>query len=223
MAMSTSERASRAARAKNILVGQKNRQEYLKHPNLCKSCNHPILPKEGKKLQQTKRQKFCNKSCAAHFNNLGKNYNPRGVDRKQVRTISCKNCGIIFQCSSNKRRYCDKCGPEYQLNRALEEKAKSEVSRTSIQSHAQGNILGTKTCRICGYSIFVEVCHIKSVSSFPGDSLVSEINHPSNLIYLCPNHHKELDRRLLQLEGISGETEGQMVAARTRGGVGSRC
>ena len=52
-------------------------------------------------------------------------------------------------------------------------------------------------CYICGYSKHVEVCHIKPVSSFSLDSKLSDVNHISNLIMLCPNHHWEFDNGML--------------------------
>jgi hypothetical protein len=57
----------------------------------------------------------------------------------------------------------------------------------------------SKQCIVCGYSIYTEVCHKKDVGEFPGNTLIKEINDISNLICLCPNHHKELDLRLIQV------------------------
>ena len=52
---------------------------------------------------------------------------------------------------------------------------------------------------IVGYTNHVEVAHIKAVSNFSEDSLISEINDISNLIGLCPNHHWEYDNGLLDI------------------------
>lgn len=56
-----------------------------------------------------------------------------------------------------------------------------------------------KACKICGYKNYVEVCHIKAIADFNKDSLVKNINSLNNLLYLCPNHHWELDNGLLQI------------------------
>ena len=37
------------------------------------------------------------------------------------------------------------------------------------------------------------MAHIKAVSDFNDDTLISEINDIDNLIALCPNHHWEYD------------------------------
>ena len=54
-------------------------------------------------------------------------------------------------------------------------------------------------CKVCAYKQYVEVCHIKAIADFNPTSLINEINSLSNLIYLCPNHHIELDKGILNL------------------------
>lgn len=46
-----------------------------------------------------------------------------------------------------------------------------------------------------GYSKYVELAHVKAISSFPETATLGEINDPSNIFVLCPNCHRELDRR----------------------------
>lgn len=50
-----------------------------------------------------------------------------------------------------------------------------------------------KWCICCGYDKHFEVAHIKAVSDFEDNTLISEINSEDNLIALCPNHHWEYD------------------------------
>lgn len=50
-----------------------------------------------------------------------------------------------------------------------------------------------KQCVVCGYDKHYEVAHIKAVSDFQDEALISEINDEGNLIALCPNHHWEYD------------------------------
>jgi len=52
---------------------------------------------------------------------------------------------------------------------------------------------GMTSCQKCGYDKHVEICHLKAVASYPPDTKISEINHISNLISLCPNCHWEMD------------------------------
>lgn len=55
-----------------------------------------------------------------------------------------------------------------------------------------------KVCCICGYDKHVEIAHLKPIHSFPKESLLSEVNDASNLMYLCPNCHWEQDNGLLK-------------------------
>ena len=77
-----------------------------------------------------------------------------------------------------------------------------QSARTSIRKDAQKSFENSGKvykCIICGYDKHVEIAHIKAVSEFEDNALVSEINHPDNLIGLCPNHHWEYDNGLLKL------------------------
>jgi predicted Zn-ribbon and HTH transcriptional regulator len=56
-----------------------------------------------------------------------------------------------------------------------------------------------KVCKVCGYSLHTEVCHIKDVKDFPSSALISEINHIDNLVALCRNHHWEFDHGHVKL------------------------
>ena len=59
-------------------------------------------------------------------------------------------------------------------------------------------------CEGCGYDKHVEMCHIKPLTSFSLDTLVSVINDRSNIKVLCPNCHWEFDNhhKLVTHEGI---------------------
>lgn len=90
------------------------------------------------------------------------------------------------------------------INNVLEKTAKyrslhryQPIRNDAIKLMKFANI--TKECKVCGYSNHVEVCHIKGISEFSKDSLLSEVNNLNNLIYLCPNHHWELDNGILKI------------------------
>ena len=57
-------------------------------------------------------------------------------------------------------------------------------------------------CKICDYSYHVDICHIHDVKSFPETATISEINHISNLVALCKNHHWEFDHDHLSLDDL---------------------
>ena len=52
-------------------------------------------------------------------------------------------------------------------------------------------------CAVCGYDAYVEICHLTPIADYDSDDLVVTINALSNLVALCPTHHKEHDNGLL--------------------------
>lgn len=77
-----------------------------------------------------------------------------------------------------------------------------QSSRSSIRQNAEKVIKLSgrpMICKKCGYTNHVEICHIKSVSSFDKLSSLNEINSLDNLVLLCSNHHWEFDHGLLIL------------------------
>lgn len=57
-------------------------------------------------------------------------------------------------------------------------------------------------CASCGYAKHVELAHIRPISSFPPETTLGEVNHPDNVMQLCPNCHWEFDNHLLTMENI---------------------
>ena len=76
--------------------------------------------------------------------------------------------------------------------------ARSAIQKMARQIFEKSNKL--KKCIVCGYDKHYEVAHIKAVSEFNDDDLISKINDIDNLIALCPNHHWEYDNKLLDLK-----------------------
>ena len=77
-----------------------------------------------------------------------------------------------------------------------------QSARSAIQRDARNvyfSIHKNPSCLFCGYQNHIEVAHIKAVSEFDDDVLISEINSSDNLIGLCPNHHWEFDHGILKL------------------------
>ena len=99
-------------------------------------------------------------------------------------------------------------------NRAIKNKTKGEIlnSRKSYQSYRSAirkdaektfdELDGIYKCCVCGYDKHIEIAHVKSVSDFESDTLISEINHINNIIPLCPNHHWEFDNKKMDEKDI---------------------
>lgn len=153
--------------------------KYNNNPNKCLCCNSDIMYVTGK-LAETKIKKFCNRSCAAVYNNS-----------KKERLIKVK-----------KEKQKVDILEDLTKNELLQRRSNYTMCRIAICKHARNklnklNLL--KVCSNCGYNKHVEVCHIKSVSSFDNNIKISEINNINNLIYLCPNCHWEFDNNILKL------------------------
>jgi hypothetical protein len=128
------------------------------------------------------------------------------------RNFVCKYCEKEFPLirgkngNFNEREVCDRC-----LEGTIGKKTKREIfssrknyqsARTEFRRFASKEIKKhkiKKVCFVCGYDKHVMICHKKPVYSFSENSLLEEISNVENLVYLCPNHHWELDNGLLEI------------------------
>jgi hypothetical protein len=193
--MENSKQQSAGGKACAIIQRQKAIDDYNQNPNMCKFCGSKIEV-GNQKVSTIRRKKFCNKSCAASFNNFG-------VDRSRPSKMVCKLCGEPTQ---TKSKICLRC---FHVKHKISFKTKGELfsSRKNWQSAASGIRKDARSiylknnlpqeCFVCGYDKHYQVCHKTSVSDFDDTSTIEEINHPDNLVALCPNHHWEFDHGLL--------------------------
>lgn len=166
---------SAGGKATAIILRARALKEYYENPNYCKYCNSIIEVTDNMKVRYARTKQFCNKSCAAKFNNskVHKRIKKIKVLKERILQIEHITKEELFSLRSN-----------YQS------------ARSAIRKHAQ--IIYEKSnkpkfCTKCGYSIHYQVAHIKPVSDFSNDTLISDINHIDNLIALCPNCHWEFD------------------------------
>lgn len=54
-------------------------------------------------------------------------------------------------------------------------------------------------CQKCGYTLHIELAHIRPISDFPDSATLAEINQESNILALCPNHHWEFDNSFIKI------------------------
>lgn len=157
----------------------------------CKNCGN--LFSKAPSAIKTSPNHFCSRSCAAQLNNK---LTPK---RKKV------NIPVLCACGQKKKKMsvlCQKCISNNLLTKTKGEFAYCHKTNAAskwcrVREHARNiakeNKLYEKGCAKCGYSKHVEICHIKSLSEFPDDATIGEINNISNLIQLCPNCHWEFD------------------------------
>lgn len=147
--------------------------------------------------KETENPKFCSRSCSSSYSNK--------VKPKRKMTKQCKVCQCLIGAD---HVYCSDC---YQNDFLIGDVTIAEAIYTKhhrssayalvrLRARAVGKTLGYTKCAACGYDKHVEICHIKSISSFPDDTFISIVNRPENLTPLCPNHHWEFDNGLLKLK-----------------------
>lgn len=183
---------------------------------VCHSCNKEF-EKNNSEIKSSKTGKhYCSRSCAAKFNNQGKQRNPP-KDR------ICKDCGIKFikQWKHKSTMYCSNCIG----NGTLHDKIKKHYQSLTLKEYQQflsikgkhqswknvhvralnrswNKILTKMPCANCGYNKHVELAHIKAISTFSETATLGEVNHYSNVIQLCPNCHWEFDNGFLNIDKI---------------------
>lgn len=168
-----------------IIRGEAQKKEalerYLNNPNYCKQCGLMMPPNQ--KFSHIRKKKFCDRKCSFIFRSQNKKEKPiKTTVLKPKRPSTWEYTkGDLFKKSKN-----------------------WQTARSRIRQHASDTFhsLGNGVCKNCEYEKYVEVCHIKSVSSFPDETSILEINNPENLVGLCPNCHWEFDHGLLNLEEI---------------------
>lgn len=153
----------------------------------------------------TTNPKFCTKSCVAKTNN--RTFPKREVEA-QNKCLSC-NRRCSRRKGSRKTQLCSNCFFKTETiqfgNKTKGDLVQESLSYASkhryekIRQHAKrlASTCGwcSKTCEKCGYDKHTELCHIKPISSFPSETLISDINSRHNICFLCPNCHWELDHQ----------------------------
>jgi hypothetical protein len=187
-----------------------NNQQLVK----CNYCEKTFY----KSLTEIKRSKtgkhYCSRSCSASKNNLF-------VQRNKPKEYKCVKCDKIYIRKYNNRsnKICLDCKEKngnYQIiktetikNQTIKDYCVSnsvhpswKFARIRGLNRSWNKELTQKSCQVCGYKTHVELAHIKALSSFEDDALLAEVNHYTNIVVLCPNHHWEFDNGILPLEKI---------------------
>lgn len=146
--------------------------------------------------KETNNPKYCSRSCAAKTNN-------KTPKRKLTRT--CSECDSIVwtyrhtKCEKHykewkENQYKNKTIGEYRNMESVKDKHRSWI-HAHIRNFARSWLkhLTKQPCRHCGYDKHVELAHIRAVSEFDDDILLSEVNSENNVLPLCPNCHWEFD------------------------------
>jgi hypothetical protein len=140
------------------------RNDYEANPNLCLYCTKE-LPFEKR------RNKFCNQSCSASYNNIG-------VTRhiKRSRVCSCGKPKLLAN------KYCSDCAAKHVYHRKQSvEELKDSVAIRRLLIEQRGH-----QCEDCGLAEWKQQLIPLELHHVNGDS---DNNTAANLQLLCPNCH----------------------------------
>ena len=147
--------------------------------------------------KETKNPKFCSSNCAAIYNNKKRK---KYIDkecikcRKKIRhnCICCKDCLEIYKIEQFGKKTIKKFR-NIPSSKNRYQKVRDHAHRIAKYYEIK------KECPYCNYRNHVQLCHIRDIGDFPDNALLNEINNIKNLIYLCPNHHWDLDHGFFKL------------------------
>ena len=176
----------------------RDRAAYLAAPNRCLTCNAPILPRQGEKLSETMRRKFCARSCAASYNN-----SLAVAPKKRAKPRHCAGCGteVASTAPEGSRILCPACYEAY--DRRLPALTRAQSTSADRRAHMR-QVLSERPrhCQHCGYAAHADAIHLRPVDLFPDDAPLAEINAPANLAYLCPNCRWEFEHGLFGADAL---------------------
>ena len=152
--------------------------------NSCMNCGKPA------------KVRFCGRSCSASYNNRAK--------PKRKPEHKCIDCGksITAKRARCREHYLIWTQEQVAKDMTLSEAIYTNHHRSSAyalvrsRARAAAKKLGLDSCEKCEYNKHIEIAHIKPVSSFSEETMLSEINHRDNIMALCPNCHWEFDHNL---------------------------
>ncbi len=182
----------------------------------CENCGKEkrILKNEYKKSKTKKF--FCNHSCSAEYNNSRRKktsniiweYNSNSKTKRGY-----NKCPICGELKFYKSKICRKCSDkekylvkERTLGSYIDGKKYLTTKCNEIRRDARRTLENSNIEKVCAYcknhefDEILEVHHIKGILEFDSESTINEINSLPNLVWLCPNHHKMMEKGLIKLD-----------------------
>lgn len=159
-------------------------------PRTCKEC-HKSFYAQSKEINRGNAL-FCSLSCNAYHQNK--------VRSAILIEHGCRYCGRTYSNNSKISFYCSRnCKARFYYYRT---KKNSSSNHTSLIYK-----LRKKPCEICGWDEATrDVHHIISVSKGGKDT-------NSNLIAVCPNHHRMIHRNLISQNDLKKIAKSRTISS----------
>jgi hypothetical protein len=115
-----------------------------------------------------------------------------------MKTKQCQICNNTLDSRSHSCPYCTRINFGKLPISNFRDRGNGRLNK--VRDHAQRVYAASdrpRICMICGYNLFIDICHIKDLQYFPDDTPISVVNDMANLLGLCPNCHREFDNGLV--------------------------
>lgn len=154
----------------------------------CAGCGAPIV---RRKSGGHDKLKFCSRRCAAIVTNKTQ---PK---RKGHGTPTCALCGLPKSYTGTICRACVRARFNERSLGELRAEYSTAAFHAKVRGLARYAYKGPRRCAACGYSLHVDICHIRDVADWPATATLSEVNNPANLVALDKRCHWEFDHGYL--------------------------
>ena len=145
---------------------------------ICKTCNKPF--KADSREVNRGDARFCSRSCGAK------------QPKEHIYKKSCKHSGVVFDTASNIALYCSTSCKQ----KNYRHKSKMSSEEDYVSTRTLSKLFINKGCEICGWNeTTCDLHHIIEVSQ-------GGTNKLSNLINVCPNHHRMIHKNLVSKDEI---------------------
>jgi len=180
---------TRDATLKGARIGrEKALRNYYENPNYCLNCGLIIDVRDNEQPAITRVRKFCNRSCAAKYNNRRTKKKPLVFclycGKKTHRR--CKYCSVSCRNSSAYKLYIDR----WLDGKESGNRGSIENNTLSPSNHVRRWMRETRgeKCEKCGWDKIHSVTRLVPVQIHHKDGN-KENTVPDNIEFLCPNCH----------------------------------
>ncbi len=166
------------------LLVEKRINQYNNNPKRCYFCNAPIE-------YRSKRNKFCNSSCAATFTNCKRSNGDKAKkilitkSKKVILIMHCLFCNTKFTQSNRKQKFCS--------HACSAKKIQSDIIREIEAGTFSGSVGSFKTYLIIRFGLKCMICGWDKLNQITGKCPIEldhvDGNHENNLRSICPNCH----------------------------------